>query len=479
MNRCAKIVSTIGPASEDEATIRKLLQAGMDVARLNFSHGTHEDHEMIYNRLRQVSEQLNRSITILQDLQGPKIRTGNLENGQVQIEAGQELILTTESLLGDEHRVSIDFPQLLESVEAGRKILLDDGNLELNVISVEDDHVVTRVVLGGTLKSHKGVNLPGADLNIPGFTEKDHSDLEFGLKLGVDAVAVSFVRSAKDINQVRQAIHELAPERKHTPIIAKLERPEALDNLEAIVDVADGVMVARGDLGVEMAAETVPIAQKRIIQAANSHAKVVITATQMLDSMIHNPRPTRAEASDVANAILDGTDAVMLSGETASGKYPVQAVQMMNAIICQAESNMARWGHWQGLDASHVSYDDTFFMTQAARELAHDRNVAAIAVFTKSGRTALLMSKARSGVPIQAFTPELSTYRRMNLYWGVQPHLVPHAETIDGMLNVVEAAMIASTPIQQGQQVIVLCGFPVHAIRPTNMALLHTVGSNL
>lgn len=228
-----------------------------------------------------------------------------------------------------------------------------------------------------------------------------------------------------------------------------------------------------------MAAETVPIAQKRIIQAANSHAKVVITATQMLDSMIHNPRPTRAEASDVANAILDGTDAVMLSGETASGKYPVQAVQMMNAIICQAEANMARWGHWQGLDASHVSYDDTFFMTQAARELAHDRNVAAIAVFTKSGRTALLMSKARSGVPIQAFTPELSTYRRMNLYWGVQPHLVPHAETIDGMLNVVEAAMIASTPIQQGQQVIVLCGFPVHAIRPTNMALLHTVGSNL
>jgi len=479
MDRCAKIVSTIGPASEDEATIRKLLQAGMDVARLNFSHGTHEDHEMIYNRLRQVSEQLNRSITILQDLQGPKIRTGNLKNGQVQIEAGQELILTTESILGDEHRVSIDFPQLLDSVETGRKILLDDGNLELNVISVEDDHVVTRVVLGGTLKSHKGVNLPGADLNIPGFTEKDHSDLEFGLKLGVDAVAVSFVRSEKDINQVREAIHELAPERKHTPIIAKLERPEALDNLEAIVDVADGVMVARGDLGVEMAAETVPIAQKRIIQSANSHAKVVITATQMLDSMIHNPRPTRAEASDVANAILDGTDAVMLSGETASGKYPVQAVQMMNAIICQAEANMSRWGHWQGLDASHVSYDDTFFMTQAARELAHDRNVAAIAVFTKSGRTALLMSKARSDVPIQAFTPELSTYRRMNLYWGVQPHLVPHAETIDGMLNVVEAAMIASTPIQKGQQVIVLCGFPVHAIRPTNMALLHTVGSNL
>ncbi len=479
MNCSAKIVATIGPACEDEATLKKLLQAGMDVARLNFSHGTYEDHAMIYNRLRKVSEQQNRSITVLQDLQGPKIRTGNIENGQVEIEAGQELVLTTESVPGNEHRVSIDFPQLLESVKPGRKILLDDGNLELKVLSVEGDHVVTQVTVGGPLKSHKGVNLPGADLNIPGFTEKDRADLEFGLKLNIDAVAVSFVRSAEDIKQVRGAIHELAPDRKHIPIIAKLERPEALDNLEAIVDIADGVMVARGDLGVEMAAETVPIAQKRIIQSANSHGKVVITATQMLDSMIHNPRPTRAEASDVANAILDGTDAVMLSGETASGKYPVQAVEMMNAIICQAEANMARWGHWQGLDASQISYDDTFFMTQAARELAHDRNVAAIAVFTKSGRTALLMSKARPSVPILAFTPEIDTYRRMNLYWGVMPHLVPHAETIDGMLNVVEAAMIASTPIQPGQQVIVLCGFPVHSIRPTNMALLHTVGSTL
>jgi len=479
MNRCAKIVATIGPACEDEATLRKLLQAGMDVARLNFSHGTYDDHQSIYKRLREVSRQLNRSVTILQDLQGPKIRTGNLENGQVEIEAGQELILTTQPVVGDEHTVPIDFPELLESVKAGGRILLDDGNLELAVLSVQEDQVTTRVVLGGILKTHKGVNLPGAELHIPGFTEKDRKDLEFGLKMGIDAVAVSFVRSADDIKQVREAIHELASERKHIPIIAKLERPEALDNLEAIVDVADGVMVARGDLGVEMAAETVPIAQKRIIQTANSHGKVVITATQMLDSMIHNPRPTRAEASDVANAILDGTDAVMLSGETASGKYPVQAVQMMNAIVCQAEANMARWGHWQGLDASLISYDDTFFMTQAARELAHDRNVAAIAVFTKSGRTALLMSKARPGVPILAFTPEIGTYQRLNLYWGVCPHQVPHAETIDGMLNVVEAAMIASTPIQPGQQVIVLCGFPVHAIRPTNMALLHTVGSNL
>ena len=248
MNRCAKIVATIGPASEDEATLRKLLQAGMDVARLNFSHGTYDDHQLIYNRLREVSRQLNRSVTILQDLQGPKIRTGNLENGQVEIEAGQELILTTQPVVGDEHTVPIDFPELLESVKAGGRILLDDGNLELAVLSVQEDQVTTRVVLGGILKTHKGVNLPGAELHIPGFTEKDRKDLEFGLKMGIDAVAVSFVRSADDIKQVREAIHELAPERKHVPIIAKLERPEALDNLEAIVDVADGVMVARGDL---------------------------------------------------------------------------------------------------------------------------------------------------------------------------------------------------------------------------------------
>jgi pyruvate kinase len=302
--------------------------------------------------------------------------------------------------------------------------------------------------------------------------------LKYGLELGVDMVAISFVRTAGDVLTVRQAIQRLRPERSGTPIIAKLERPEAIQNLEEIVHVTDGVMVARGDLGVEMSPQEVPIAQKTIIEAANRHAKIVITATQMLDSMIHNPRPTRAEATDVANAILDGTDAVMLSGETAAGKYPLQAVEMMNAIACQAEDSLQKWGHWQGIFEPEHEHDDTFFLTQAARELAHDRNVAAIAVFTKSGRTALMMSKTRPDVPILAFTPDTDTYHRLGVYWGVIPYLVPHANNIEEMLIVVEEAMMTSTPIQPGQQVVLICGYPVDAVRPTNLALLHTVGSS-
>jgi pyruvate kinase len=263
------------------------------------------------------------------------------------------------------------------------------------------------------------------------------------------------------------------------PIIAKLERPEALRNLEEIVRASDGVMVARGDLGVEMSPETVPIAQKEIIQLANCQARLVITATQMLDSMINNPRPTRAEASDVANAIFDGSDAVMLSGETAAGRYPVESVKMMHSIICQAEAHLEEWGHWKGVCAPESNQDDAYFMTLAARELAHDRNVAAITVFTTSGRTALMMSKTRPELPILAFTPEPETYHRMGLYWGVQPHLVPHSDTIEDMLRVVEEAMVASSSVEEGQQVVIICGFPVSEIRPTNLALLYTVGKTL
>jgi pyruvate kinase len=353
--------------------------------------------------------------------------------------------------------------------------LLDDGNLELQVCAVGEDRIETTVTLGGTLKAHKGVNLPGAPITMSSYTEKDAADLAFGLQLGIDAVAVSFVRTAEDITHIRHAIQEIAPERD-VPIIAKLERPEALDNLHPILHAADGVMVARGDLGVEMSPETVPIAQKRIIEAANCHGRVVITATQMLDSMIHSPRPTRAEASDVANAIFDGTDAVMLSGETASGKYPVLTVETMDAIICQAEQHMDEWSRWRGSVEPGEGYDDTYFMTQAARELAHDRNVAAIAVFTKSGRTALLLSKIRPQVPILAFTPDALTYMRLNMFWGVTPHLVSHVETIEEMLQAVETALITSTQIQPGQQIVLICGFPISSTGPTNLALLHTVG---
>jgi pyruvate kinase len=477
MPRFAKIVATIGPACQDEGILTELLRAGMNVARLNFSHGSHEDHARVIAQLRRLADQLNRSIMILQDLQGPKIRTGEITGGQVQLERGQGLTLTTQPVAGDANCVAVDFPQLLESARPGGRILLDDGNLELTITAVKSDCVETQVVLGGTLKSHKGVNLPGVDLDIPGFTEKDQDDLAFGLQAGVDAVAISFVRTPKDVQVVREAITRLAPGRAFTPIIAKLERPEALKNLDEIIALADGVMVARGDLGVEMSPEMVPIAQKQIIECANRNAKIVITATQMLDSMIHNPRPTRAEASDVANAIFDGTDAVMLSGETAAGQYPVQAVTTMDAIVQQAEAHL-EWSRYRGPDAVSTK-DDTYFMTQAASALASDRNVAAIAVFSRSGRTVRLMSKTRPNVPIHAFTPDESTCNRMNLYWGVTPHLVPHVETIETMIEAMEAVMLSATKIRAGQQVVLLCGYPVLQVRPTNMALLHTLGDKL
>jgi pyruvate kinase len=475
--RCAKIVATIGPASQDEITLSNLIQAGMDVARLNFSHGTHEDHAQVFSRLRKAARVAGRSICILQDLQGPKVRTGNLTSGSLLLEPGQRLTLTTREMAGDENAVSVDYADLPRCVQPGGRILLDDGNLELAVVSVGEESIETRVVQGGILKPHKGVNLPGAIIKLPCLTQKDKEDLAFGLDLGIDAIALSFVHTADDILELRNLIKEIKPELSEIPIIAKLERPEALDNLEEIMRVTDGVMVARGDLGVEMPPEKVPSAQKHIIECANRNAKVVITATQMLDSMIHNPRPTRAEASDVANAVFDGTDAVMLSGETASGEYPVKSMQMMDAIVQEAELHIADWGHWKGGIPHEYDQDDTFFMTLAARELAHDRQVAAIAVFTKSGRTALLMSKTRPSVPILAFTPLQETYQRLYLYWGVTPYLVKQAETIRTMLADVEDTMMRTTSIQAGQRVVLVCGYPVNQVRPTNMALLHTMGS--
>ena len=319
--------------------------------------------------------------------------------------------------------------------------------------------------------------MPGVPLNIPGFTDKDRADLHFGLDNGVDIVAVSFVRTVADIETVRNEIKRYAPQKANTPIIAKLERPEALENLTSIIKAADGVMVARGDLGVELSPATVPIAQKRIIREANIHAKPVITATQMLDSMIHNPRPTRAEATDVANAIFDGTDAVMLSGETASGSYPVESIKVMDSIVREAELNYADWTLCSDLPEMD-STEDAVAMTRAARELAHDRNVASIAVFTHSGRTALLMSKAKPAVAILAFTPLESTYHKMALYRGVTPYMVPFASTVETMINIVDDAIIRSAPEQNEQQVVLISGFPVDKMRQPNFALLHTVGKS-
>ena len=478
MARSAKIVATIGPTSEDEATLTSLIKAGLNVARLNFSHGTHADHADRIKLIRHLSEKLGCPITILQDLQGPKLRVGVLPAEGINLIAGQIVNLCQGSECSyDENNaviIPMDVPNLMDAIEPGNRILLDDGNLEMEVVQVKSNAISAKVVLGGKLSSNKGVNLPGAKLVIPGFTEKDEEDLIFGLSQGVDAVAISFVKSASDIEIVRQAIRRYSPDYWDIPIIAKLERPEAIVNLHEIIHATDGVMVARGDLGVETSPAEVPITQKRIIQEANLHAKIVITATQMLDSMIHNPRPTRAEASDVANAIFDGTDAVMLSGETASGAYPIEFVQMMNTIVCEAERNFEDWGHKDFF--SEQTRDDAVSMTRAARELAHDRNVAAIAVFTQTGRTALLMSKTRPQVPVIGLTPLPRTYQKMNLYWGVTPYLVPFANNVEEMIQTVEKALLTSSPVKNGDQVVILSGFPVGSFRLPNLALLHTIG---
>jgi pyruvate kinase len=444
----------------------------MNVARLNFSHGDHETHAAWISVLRAVAARLGLPLAILQDLQGPKIRVGMLDEPLTLIPGKQVNLYPEGEKNPGKLSIPVDFPQLFDSVKNGERILLDDGRLELAVLTVSNSLVTAEVRTGGILTSHKGINLPGVKLDIPAFTEKDAIDLKFGLSLRVDAVAVSFVRKADDVLEVKEAITCISP--TDCPfLIAKLERPEALDNLEAILDSVDGVMVARGDLGVEMAPEDVPGAQKRIIRAANQKGKLVITATQMLESMIHNPLPTRAEASDVANAIFDGTDAVMLSGETAAGEYPVEAITMMDRIVRQAEANFEQWGHLDDMDMDE--YNDAVAVTHAARELAHDQDVAAIAVFTRMGRSALLMAKNRPDVPILAFTPEERTYSRLALAWGVKPQIVPFMETVEEMFKCVDSALRESGSVKPGQQVVMVCGFPLREMRTPNMTMLHTV----
>ena len=478
MNRRAKIIATLGPASQDKETIKRLLRAGMDVARINFSHGTHQEHAQVIQNLRECAKDLNRTVTILQDLSGPKIRTGEMADGPVELVEGKQLILTSEQVEGTAEIVQVNFADFPRSVSVNGRVLLDDGRLELLVKEIKDHQVVTEVVQGGPLKAHKGVNLPGADLKMQSLTDKDRKDLKFGLSQDIDVIALSFVRTANDITRLREAIQDINPERARIPVIAKLEHPDAIKNLHEIIHTSDGVMVARGDLGIEMPPESVPIIQKQIIAAANKHLSFVIIATQMLDSMISSPRPTRAEASDVANAVLDGSDAVMLSGETAVGEFPVKSVQMMASIICQSEEHSSEWGRIN-LDFSEDSiHDDAVYITRAARELAQDRAVAAIAVFTRSGRTARLMSKVRPNVPILAFTPDLHTYQYLSMLWGTTPYLIPHAESIEEMISHVDTAVIEGTPVKAGQEIVLIAGFPIHKMVPPNLALLHTVQSN-
>lgn len=477
MNRKAKIVATIGPASESEEVLEKLILAGMNVARLNFSHGTHQDHAERIARIRRVSAKLGMPVGILQDLQGPKIRVGELPE-PVQLSEGEEIILYTAGTEKPENghkTIPVDFRQLFDSVRTSDKLLLDDGRLALEVTSVKDHNALTaKVLVGGLLSSHKGINLPGVRLRIAGFTEKDEADLAFGIAQVVDAVAISFVRTADDVKKVQYAMQRFSNGKRLPLLIAKLEKPEALDNLDAILEVVDGVMVARGDLGVELPPERVPVQQKRIIRVTNHRAKLVITATQMLESMITNPLPTRAEASDVANAVFDGTDAVMLSAETASGKYPVEAVRMMNRIVCEAETHFMEWGMEQRVQG--LEHSDAASMARAAQVLANDENVTAVACFTMQGETAWLISKIRPRVPIMAFTPEQVTCSRLAFLWGVRPHLVPFVNSLEEMIDHVDTALMHSDVVQPGDQVVLICGFPVGAVRPPNMALLHNVG---
>lgn len=479
MKRKAKIVATIGPSSNSREMLEAMLRAGMNVARLNFSHGTHEEHIQRIRCLRETAAKLGLPVGILQDLQGPKIRVGVL-NSPLDLQPGERVTLFAEGSHPPEdgtRQVPVSFVELFNSVAAGDRVLLDDGRLVLQVVETGEQSLLAEVCVGGKLSSNKGINLPGVRLNIPGFTEKDRADLAFGLEQNVDYVAISFVRTAQDVLAVRKAIEELDEGGARPLLIAKLEKPEALDNLEEIFQAADGVMVARGDLGVEMSPERVPMAQKYIIQEANRHGKLVITATQMLESMMNNPLPTRAEASDVANAIFDGTDAVMLSGETAAGRYPLEAVKMMDRIVCQAEANFSDWGHFNIPDAK--THDDAASITRAARELAHDLNVAAVAVYTQTGRTALMMSKTRPRVPILAFTPVRQSYGRMALYWGVTPYLVPMAASLREMVNQADGKLTEAKWAEPGQQVVVISGFPVNTMRPPNMAYLHNVGEKI
>src|SRR6202790_2303461 len=425
--RHSKIVCTIGPASRSPRVIERLLDAGMDVARLNFSHGSHADHAHSIATLRSAAVKIQKPISILADLQGPKIRPGPLAGkSPVQLQSGPPFIITTARELGDSTRVSTTFRPLPREVHRGDRILLSDGLIELRVEQVRGQEVICQVVNGGALGENKGINLQGIQLRVTALTPKDRQDLTFALKHGANYIAVSFVRRPEDVVLAKTLIRRAG---KDTPVIAKLEKPEAIVNLDAILRVADGVMVARGDLGVEMNPERVPVVQKTIIKRAREFRRPVITATQMLESMTENPRPTRAEASDVANAIFDGSDAVMLSAETASGKYPVEAVSIMARIIEEAESSIEEFPRPAPQERLKVAETVAELVCHASREL----HMKLIAVFTHSGFTARLISRYRPLVPIVAFSPEPEIRRRMSLYWGVTSRSISDIRTLDGL----------------------------------------------
>jgi pyruvate kinase len=465
--RRTRIVATIGPATESPAQLDALIAAGMNVARMNFSHGTHSDHARRIADVRAAGARAHRPIAILQDLQGPKIRTGALVGGlSVMLVAGAELTITIDVIEGTSACVSTTYTHLPNDVTIGDRILVSDGLIELQVTQVSARAVKTRIISGGELRQNQGINLPGVAVSIPALTDKDREDLAFGLSQGVDYVALSFVRRAADMLLIRDVIASYGVA---VGVIAKIEKPEALDDLDAILQLCDGVMVARGDLGVEMPPEQVPLAQKRIIEAANFMGVPVITATQMLDSMIRNPRPTRAEASDVANAIIDGSDAVMLSGETATGAWPVDAVQMMHRIALEAERSGRHHTHGVPSQRAHGPADAVAAaMCRAACEVAAEVGAVAIVAFTMSGLTARLVARSRPNMPVIAVSPELQTVNRLSLVWGIHAMHGRVVSRLDDLIDMLHIMLVGQGLFPSGAKVVLVGGHPIAMGGSTN-----------
>ncbi|HEU0214572.1 MAG TPA: pyruvate kinase [Jiangellaceae bacterium] len=467
--RRAKIVCTLGPATSSRERIEELVQAGMDVARFNLSHGSRPEHEQRYHDLRKAAQAHERNVGVLVDLQGPKIRLGRFAGGPVELERGSRFIITTDEVVGDSQRASTTYAGLPGDVRPGDRVLVDDGRLALEVEDVQGADVVTRVVEGGPVSDHKGINLPGATVAVPALTDKDVEDLRWGLRLGADMVALSFVRSADDVGDVHRVMDDVG---LRVPVIAKLEKPQAVDNLEEIVDAFDGVMVARGDLGVELPLWDVPLVQKRAVELARRRAKPVIVATQMLESMISNSRPTRAEASDVANAVLDGTDAVMLSGETGIGAYPVESVATMARIIETVEKHglerIPPLGTRPGTKGGAI--------TAAAAEVAGVLGARFLVAFTQSGDSARRMSRLRSPIPLLAFTPLESTRNRLALSWGVEAFIVPAVSHTDDMVVQVDRMLLEVSRCRPGDLVVIVAGSPPGIPGSTNALRVHTIG---
>ena len=472
MTRRAKIVCTLGPSTDTPERCRALVEAGMDVARLNFSHGEHADHGRRYREVRQAAEAAGRNVAVLADLQGPKIRLGRFADGPVEWATGDRVRITVEDVEGDHDRVSTTYKQLVDDVRPGDKLLVDDGNVALVCVDVEDDtDVVCDVTEGGTVSNNKGLSLPGVDVSVPAMSDKDAEDLEFALRLGVDFIALSFVRQPEDVKLVHQIMDRVGIRR---PVIAKLEKPEAVDRLEAIVLAFDGLMVARGDLGVEMPLEQVPVVQKRAVQVCRDNAKPVIVATQMLDSMITHSRPTRAEASDVANAVLDGADAVMLSGETSVGKYPVLAVATMSRIIRSVESTGIRVQPLR-----HNPRTAGGAIAKAARDIADALDAVALVAFTQTGDTARRLSRLQPREQLLVFTPVEQVQRQMALLWGAEAHLVWTVKSTDEMVRQVDSALLNRGVCHPHDLVIVVAGTPPATPGATNTIRVHRIGDVL